>query len=490
MTKEIARDLKQTVHFPSKIPFVFLLCSRYIAHIQMFKRISEKSVTFAKQLSENKQIFQSIFTKTAAPPSLPPSYNYSRMISSSSHCSTLRSRAGEQASYIVHHHHLNGGLFPVRLFSSAAAAAAAPVLSLRDLHSSSFTTPHFPLRLGPLHQYAARKPRFVSTTASSNEQPVSSPRNKDDIEEEHQPPFLAPPRPRSSPGVKQAREMHAVNVAVAVNIAIFFAKVATWSVTRSGALLAEALHSFADIANQLLLRAGVEQSRRPATRQHPYGFHREKYIYALMSAVGVFCLGAGASVIHGIQSLLDPPALQNMGYSLAVLSLSSLAEMYSLRVAYSAVRIGAKEQGQAILPYLMSSNDPTTAAVLAEDAGAVAGLGIAGVASYMTYVTGDPLYDALGSIAVGCLMGAVAVTLIRNNKKFLIGQAMRPEMHAAIVAHLGKLIYAYLFSLSFPAFGCIRECTLLPPINSNDFERLFSTVYHTNYFLLFQFDRC
>jgi zinc transporter 9 len=111
-----------------------------------------------------------------------------------------------------------------------------------------------------------------------------------------------------------------------------------------------------------------------------------------------------------------------------------------------ALRTGAKIQGQTLRKYFMSSNDPTTAAILAEDAGAVAGLGIAGVASYMTYITGDPVYDAVGSIAVGCLMGAVAVMLIRNNKKFLIGQAMRPEQHDAIIKHLksDKMVLAVI----------------------------------------------
>lgn len=155
-----------------------------------------------------------------------------------------------------------------------------------------------------------------------------------------------------------------------------------------------------------------------------------------MSAVGVFCVGAGASVVHGIQELLDPPALEHMGYSLAVLGVSSVAEMYSLKVALRALRAGAAEDGSSVWRYMMASNDPTTAAVLAEDAGAVAGLGIAGIASYLTWITGDPLYDAVGSIAVGCLMGGVAVMLIRNNKRFLIGQAMDPAKHAAIVEHL------------------------------------------------------
>ena len=235
---------------------------------------------------------------------------------------------------------------------------------------------------------------------------------------------------------KQQRELQIVNVAVAVNVAIFLAKVGTWAVTSSGALLAEALHSLADIVNQLLLRAGVQQSRRAPTRQHPYGFHREKYIYALMSAVGVFCVGAGASVVHGIQSLVAPPALEHMGYSIAVLGISAFAEMFSLTVAFRALRNSALEQNQGLWKYMMSSRDPTTSAVLAEDAGAVLGLGIAGTASYMSWTTGAPVYDAVGSIAVGILMGAVAVTLIRNNKRFLIGQAMRPDMLATIVTHL------------------------------------------------------
>ena len=72
----------------------------------------------------------------------------------------------------------------------------------------------------------------------------------------------------------------------------------------------------ADVMNQLLLRAGLHLSRRAPTRQHPYGFHKEKYIYALMSAVGIFCLGAGAAVVHGVQSLFDPPHLENMVWSL------------------------------------------------------------------------------------------------------------------------------------------------------------------------------
>lgn len=248
---------------------------------------------------------------------------------------------------------------------------------------------------------------------------------------------VAPEAPPSTgPTEAHKREMHAVNVAVAVNITIMIAKLGAWFVTSSGALLAETMHSMADVMNQLLLRAGLHLSRRAPTKQHPYGFHKEKYIYALMSAVGIFCLGAGAAVVHGIQSLFDPPQLENMVWSLGVLAASCAAEVYSLRIALQNIRIGAKEQGQTFWGFLRRGRDPTTAAVFAEDAGAVAGLVIAGTATYCSWVTGLAYYDAIGSISVGLLMGGIAMALIRNNMRFLRGQAMDPETHGRIVKHL------------------------------------------------------
>lgn len=220
------------------------------------------------------------------------------------------------------------------------------------------------------------------------------------------------------------------------------AKAVVWWLTGSGALLAETLHSIADIMNQVLLRMGVVQSRRAPTTEYPYGFHREKYIYALMSAVSIFCLGAGASLLHGVQALFEPPHLQDMSLSLFVLGGSSLLEFYSLRVAAKAMAAGAVAQGAPMkgwkdwMNYIMRGRDPTTAAVLAEDMGAVAGLGIASLFTTLTWVTGNPVYDAIGSMGVGAVMGGIAMMLIRNNKQFLIGRSMRATDHERLVQHL------------------------------------------------------
>ena len=397
------------------------------------RKLAEHALSAAKQLPELEKQFDPLLGRTIF--NLPlfgirsfhhSSFNNLKNVDIQGHLrnSTMTLGFGGTFRALGHHHHLPAPLVSLRGLQSSPNFAAAGLIAVPN-PPSRYTTKN----PGPGSSFYSRN---IHISPPSLRYKAVPPRKDDKIAAQEG----EPTHPTSKELAKQKRELHTVNVAVGVNFAIFLAKVATYGFTRSGALLAEALHSLADCVNQLLLRAGVNQSRRPATFQHPYGFHREKYIYALMSAVGVFCLGAGASVVHGIQSLFDPPALEHMGYSLAVLGISAVAEAYSLNVALGNLRTGAKLQGTSLYKYLMSSNDPTTAAVLAEDAGAVAGLGIAGAASYMTYVTGDPVYDAVGSIAVGCLMGAVAVMLIRNNKKFLIGQAMRPEMHDAIIAHL------------------------------------------------------
>lgn len=202
------------------------------------------------------------------------------------------------------------------------------------------------------------------------------------------------------------------------------------------ALLAEGMHSAADVANQVLLKLGVIRSRRKPNAQHQYGFHKEKYVYALISAACVFCVGCGASVVHGVTSWFDPHPLAQMGLSLSVLLASSVAEGYSLWVAYRMIKHNADEQGTDVWQYIQRGRDPTTAAILWEDGGAVAGLCIAMGFTALTWVTGQPHWDAMGSIAVGLLMGVIALQLMRTNKKFLIGQAMEPETQQKIVDHL------------------------------------------------------
>ena len=222
------------------------------------------------------------------------------------------------------------------------------------------------------------------------------------------------------------RELKSLNVAIAMNSLIFVAKACVAQITGSSSMLAEALHSIADILNQTLLRVGLIQSQMAPNAKYNYGYHRDRFIFSLISAVGIFFLGAGASVFHGFHSLGAGAdhQLESVFWTYVVLGVSGMLEGYSLHVALEGVREGAKQAGQTMTRYIASGSDPTTVAVLMEDGGALAGLLIAAIATALTHYTGSALYDACGSIGIGCLLGGIAYWLVAKNRQLLIGRSM------------------------------------------------------------------
>jgi len=239
-------------------------------------------------------------------------------------------------------------------------------------------------------------------------------------------------------GEQMHRELHSLNVAIGVNVIICLAKVWVHLISGSSAMLAEALHSVADILNQVLLRVGVLKAKRAPTPQHPYGYMRDRFVWSLISAVGIFFLGAGASVIHGLHTLMEVRVLEGELWSYAVLGLSAVLEGYSLLVAARYVMAGAAAHRMSMLQYIKSGLDPTTVAVMLEDGGAVAGLVIAGVCTALTHHTGNAMWDAAGSIAVGGLLGMIAMFLVQKNRDLLLGRSMGHADSNAILLHLQK----------------------------------------------------
>ncbi|GAQ84389.1 hypothetical protein KFL_001870105 [Klebsormidium nitens] len=217
---------------------------------------------------------------------------------------------------------------------------------------------------------------------------------------------------------------HAVNVALMINGVVFFGKLLVYFWTSSDVMLAEAVHSLADIANQALLAYGIYLSRRAPDKWHPYGYGKDRFIWALISATGIFCCGAGINIVHGVHCLMAPEPVANIGLGLAVLAASGLAEGGSFWVAYKAVRDSAKAENMPTIKYLWAGLDPTAVAVLMEDGAAVIGLGVAAAALVATHATGNPVYDAIGSIGVGVLLGGVAAFLIQRNRSALLGRSM------------------------------------------------------------------
>ncbi len=226
----------------------------------------------------------------------------------------------------------------------------------------------------------------------------------------------------------------AVFGALVGNGALTCIKFVAFAFTGSGALFSEAIHSLADTSNQALLFLGIRQSEKPADALFHYGYGADRYLYSLLSAVGIFVLGCGVTVYHGIHSLLDPPELEASWIPFAILGISLLVEGYVLTAA--ARVIWAKKGERSLWNYLQTTTDPTAAAVLLEDAVACIGVVVAAAGIGLAYVTGNAVYDAVGAIVIGLLMGAVAVWLGIRNRTLLLGPAIPAELQAEIVEFL------------------------------------------------------
>ena len=202
----------------------------------------------------------------------------------------------------------------------------------------------------------------------------------------------------------------------------------------SGAMFSEAVHSLADTANQALLFLGIRQSERPADQAFHYGYGADRYLYSLLSAVGIFVLGCGVTVYHGIHGLLEPPQLDVSWIPFAVLGTSFLVEGY---VLVSAARVVWAKKGQrSLLSFLRSTSDPTVVAVLLEDSVACTGVLLAAAGIGLSSLTGNPIWDALGAIAIGGMLGLVAIWLGVKNRRLLLGPAMPRAIQEEVVAYL------------------------------------------------------
>lgn len=228
----------------------------------------------------------------------------------------------------------------------------------------------------------------------------------------------------------------AVAVALFVDFVIGAAKLVAFLLTGSTAIMAEVLHSAADITNQSLLVVGIVRSRRQPDSDYPYGFGRSRYIWALLSAAGVLFIGSGVSVVRGAQQIWAPERLEHLGLGFVILLVSLAAESISLAVGLSAVRRSAREAGQSVWQYLPKGPDPMGVAVVLEDASAILGVLIAMTGLGLAELTGNPAWDGAASVAIGLLLGASAIFLINRNRRHLLGASPPSESVARMTAVL------------------------------------------------------
>jgi cation diffusion facilitator family transporter len=217
----------------------------------------------------------------------------------------------------------------------------------------------------------------------------------------------------------------AIIAAFFANLGIAIAKFIGFAFTGAASMLAEAVHSVADTSNQGLLLLGSSRARRKPTPEHPFGYGRERYFWA-------FVVGSMFALYEGEEKLRHPHELESVGWAVGILLVAIVFESFSLRTA---VHESNRVRGdQSWWSFIRRAKVPELPVVLLEDIGALIGLAFALAGVGLAEVTGNARWDAAGSIAIGVLLGAIAITLIIEMKSLLIGEAASPAVLATIVS--------------------------------------------------------
>ena len=219
-----------------------------------------------------------------------------------------------------------------------------------------------------------------------------------------------------------------VLVALVANALIALAKSIVAVITGSASMVAEAAHSWADAGNEVFLLMAERRAKQPRDAQHPFGYGREAYVWSMFAAFGLFGAGSIVSVWHGIQALMEGGEETDYFWAYVVLGIAFVLESVSFVQASRQTRAEARQRGLHALPYLGYTSNPTLRAVFAEDAAALVGILLAGSGIALHQITGNAVWDAVGSILVGLLLGIVAIYLINRNRDFLVGETVRPEL--------------------------------------------------------------
>ena len=226
----------------------------------------------------------------------------------------------------------------------------------------------------------------------------------------------------------------AIIAAFLANMGIALSKFAAWFFSGSASMLAEAIHSVADSGNQLLLLLGGRQSRRAADAEHPFGYGRERYVYAFVVSIILFSVGGLFSIYEGVDKLTHPHELENVWLPVLVLFIAIGLESYSLRTAIHESNL-VRTKGQSWVSFVRHAKAPELPVVLLEDVAALTGLVFALFGVGMSWLTGNPVYDAIGTLMIGTLLILVAVTLGIETKSLLVGEgATRADRDRIVTA--------------------------------------------------------
>ena len=222
--------------------------------------------------------------------------------------------------------------------------------------------------------------------------------------------------------------------ALIANFLIAIAKFVAAYITKSGSMLAEAIHSLVDSSNQVLLLLGLKRSKMPPSDEHPLGHGKSIYFWSFIVALILFSLGGVYAIYEGVHKLDNPQQLESPFIAIGVLVFAIFAEGGSL---WGCIReINKVRVGRSFITWFKESRQSELLVVFGEDIAALAGLVFALIAVVLTMVTGDPVYDAIGTIVIGVLLVIIAFFLGKEVKDLLIGQGVEPHIRAEMMSHL------------------------------------------------------
>ncbi len=232
----------------------------------------------------------------------------------------------------------------------------------------------------------------------------------------------------------QEGSTRAIVAALFANLGIAIAKFVAWIFTHSSSMLAESVHSAADTSNQALLLFGGRAARRQATDEHPFGFGRERYFWSFIVALVLFTLGGLFAIYEGVEKLRHPHELDNAAWAVGVLILGLGLEGYSFRTAVHESRL--RKGTGTWWEFIRHARSPELPVVLLEDLGALIGLMLALIGVSLAAATGNPAWDAYGTLSIGVLLVIIATVLVIEMKSLLIGEGAKPSIAADIRAAL------------------------------------------------------
>ncbi|MFI7322042.1 cation diffusion facilitator family transporter [Streptomyces venezuelae] len=222
----------------------------------------------------------------------------------------------------------------------------------------------------------------------------------------------------------------AIVAALAANLAIAVAKFVAFIFSGSSSMLAESVHSLADSGNQGLLLLGGKKAQREATPQHPFGYGRERYIYAFLVSIVLFSVGGMFAIYEGYEKIKDPHELDHWYWPVGVLVFAIIAESFSFRTAIK--ESNQTRGGLSWTQFVRRAKAPELPVVLLEDLGALVGLILALGGVGLALATGDGVWDGIGTLCIGVLLILIAIILAAETKSLLLGEAAGTEEVAKI----------------------------------------------------------